>query len=214
MLRTDSTYHIEDVLLVDEEHPLPVYPTAFTHPTTPIIFEDTRQHDGHHTIKHECFDELGVYRVVHRLRFGDYAADGVPIVIDTKRNVEELEQTVVAEINDPRKSARPAWIEARQAGYQFIILVETDDYTYTDDLITWLNPVCYERCPWYDGYMCNPADRNTPCPRFKRNYHPADAARLLRGIWEAEQEYGVKFLYCSPYKAASTIYEILIGKKF
>lgn len=203
-------FSINNVLLIDEKHP---YPQFDEKPET-IIFEDTQQKEGKHVIKHDYFHSHNVQLVRAKLRFGDYAVDGVPVVVDTKRNIDELEQTVVAEINHPTKSARPAWQAALNAHYKFIILCESDEFASVDSLINWKNPVCYKHCPWYDGMMCNPADRNSPCPRYTRQYHPADGKRFLRGVRDAQQNYNIHFMFCKPHQSAGIIYNILINGNY
>ena len=203
---------IYDVFLRDE---------TFTEPTLPegkkldeVIFEDTKQKNGHHAIKHESFERSSIPLVSARLEFGDYARHGVNRVVDTKRAVAELEQDLMWEASRSEISLKKALAK----GYSYIILVENNlGITCTEDLLTkgWKNPHCYggeniKPCPWLRGMMCDPTNHNERCHNFfKRSTKPADAQTFVQTIHHLESQYSVYFLYCTPEESADRICELL-----
>lgn len=175
-----------------------------------VVFEDTRQMDGKHELKHESFALHSIPLVTRELKFGDYASDHTHYVVDTKRNISELADCVTSRWWRFKEECR----KASEAGYALIILTETDEVTKTDELINWKNPVCYSMCPWYQSAMCDPDDKSAVCHCYdlKKNTHPVDGKRLVDAIHYAESQFNVYFFYCKPDAAAGVIYDFLFTR--
>ena len=198
-------YSVDDVLFLDDHTPFPdVYPDLIL---DEVIFEDTRQQEGKHELKHEGFARHALPVISHKLRFGDYASTS-HYVVDTKRNIGELAKCLVSEWWRFKDEAAAA----SNAGYALIVLTETDGVTTTDELTNWKNPTCYELCPWFKAYMCEPSDKSAKCHCFDHNKRPVDGQRLIEAIHYAESQFNIYFFYCKPEQAAGYIYDFLITR--
>ena len=134
-----------------------------------------------HTVKHECFDRMGVEIVRNMLPFGDYALPP-SISIDTKQNMAEI----ASNIGSDHKRFKNECIAAKDAGCQLIILVEnTEGITCVADVHRWVNPELIYR------------------PRA------ITGERLQKAMITMSERYGVRFEFCEPEESAERIIELL-----
>ena len=165
-----------------------------------ILWEDTRQQANKHERKNTWWKNHGVKVIRKTLNFGDYMMDGSNIVVDTKRNIQEVTMDCG---RDHARFAREME-RAREAGYRLVILVETGgNYKTVDDLARWTNDTC-KRCG-FRGYGCNPP--HDTCLRYQRR--PMSGATLAKLMRTMADHHGCRFELCHPLMAAKRICDLL-----
>lgn len=180
------------------------------------IYEDTLQQQHHgvdkHARKHRWWRAHGVEVVRLRLDgkhgvdvdFGDYTAEGSNVVVDTKRNVQEVAQNIGG-----RSHARfkRELVRAQEAGCRLVVLVEnTDGYTELAHVNAWTNSHCV-KCE-LRGFACRPRDPRGKCPRHGTR-KPIQGPRLAKAMSTMQERYGVRFEFCRPSESARRICELL-----
>ena len=178
-----------------------------------IIYEDTLQQHGKHILKHEWFKAHGVETV--RLRFdgnhppapsfGDYFREGSNIVVDTKRNIDEIAKNINGREHVRFKNECQ---RAKADGYRLIVLVENlDGVSCIEDLMRWLNGHCCA-CIHYKQKRCDPRDSSTKCEKHATR-KPIQGERLAKAMHTMTGRYGVCFMFCTPHESARIICELL-----
>lgn len=196
---------LADYIFTDGSHPLPELSDYEQYFVDEICFCDTRQHKGHHEDKHYDLCNLGWELRTARLLYGDYCRVGSHYVIDTKRSIEELSQSVVSE----KFRNKSVYQRAEAAGFSYIVITENPyGISCVDDLKDWQNPLCYETCPWYNAYMCD-AHPDKVCPRFPRVTRPSNGEDLVKAIHQMESQASVYFFFCDPSNTAAQITRFL-----
>ena len=168
----------------------------------PVLYEDTRQQAGKHSVKHTWWEHHGVTLVRKKLDFGDYMTDGSNISIDTKKGLKELSMDCG---RDHDRFVRELDRAAR-AGYRLVILVEqSGGYETAEDVAArWINPVC-TRCIHYRTQVCHIFDRR--CLRFR--CRPMQGETLAKQMAALAENHGCRFELVHPSRAARRICEIL-----
>lgn len=166
-----------------------------------IIYEDTRQQAGKHTVKHKWFEAHGIELVRRKLNFGDYAADHSNVIVDTKKDLLELAGNLG---KDHERFSREC-IRAYEHGYQLTILVETGQYSSIPEVAGWINTNC-RRCMYYRNGMCKIIHERC----LKWNRHPMTGDTLSRTMATFQEHYWwVKFEFAHPLHSAARICELL-----
>ena len=162
---------------------------------------DSRQQRGKHTAKNEWFKSHGVQLVTVALPFGDYRIAGSNVVVDTKRDVQELAGNLG---HDHDRFVREC-DKALAAGYRLVILVEEHaEYNDRAKVSTWITRPC-KACRTYKSGECNP-----PVDSCKaRRYKPLNGPTLLKIMNRLEEKHGVRFEFCRPSQSARRICELL-----
>lgn len=173
-----------------------------------MIYEDTRQQNDYrgdkHAKKHEWWAAHGVKVVRKTLKFGDYSTIGSNIVVDTKRNIEEIAQNIS---RDHRRFANECK-EARDAGYRLIVLIEQrNGYKKLADVARWTNTHCV-RCQIRARGGCNPHVLKGKCERHGTR-RPIQGVQLYKAMQTMTERYGVRFVVCKPTESARMICEYL-----
>lgn len=182
-----------------------------------ILYEDTLQQAGKHEIKHEWLSAHGVKVVRIRfdgtheevpISFGDYYAPNSNIVVDTKRSVDEVSSNISRE----HKRFRGEIKRARRDGYRLVILIEnTEGITGLHDLGAWVNGHC-RACRFFRMSKCDPRDLSTKCIKHNKR-KPIQGEQLAKAMLTMGEKYGVRFMFCTPEKAAEIICKLL-GVKY
>ena len=177
-----------------------------------VLYEDTLQQRGKHVIKQEWWRAHSVSVVRTRfdgkhdvpVSFGDYYAEGSNIVVDTKRNIDEIAQNISGK-NHVR--FREECKRAQRDGYRLVVLVENyDGIRDYDKLRKWVNTHCV-KCSTRRKTRCNPTD-NAKCKRHNTR-KPIQGARLVKAMQTMTDRYGVKFMFCNPHETARIVCELL-----
>lgn len=162
---------------------------------------DSRQQRGKHTAKNEWFKSHGVQCVTVALPFGDYRIAGSNVVVDSKRNVQELAGNLG---HDHARFVREC-DKALAAGYRLVILVEEHaEYNDRAKVSTWITRPC-KSCPTYRKGECNPLTDGCKTRRYK----PLNGPTLLKIMNRLEEKHGVRFEFCRPSQSAKRICELL-----
>ena len=152
------------------------------------LIEDVNNKVGQHVLKNDYWASVGEKVVRCHLPYGDYQLPA-PIVVDTKRTVDEL----AANIDNDHVRFRNACILARECGSKLVILTENDlGIRSLNDLTRWENP------------------RNSINEK-KGLRPPISGLRLAKACATMERKYGVKFEFCAPSEAGERVMEILKG---
>lgn len=172
-----------------------------------VLWEDTRQQRGKHEIKHAWWRAHGIEfaeRAV-ALKNGDYARDGSNVIVDTKRDIRELASNVTRD----HKRVRKDYADAKERGWQLVILVENvDGVTSLDTLPTWVNDYC-KSCRIRKSGRCNPLVAGECSRRQRKTKKPIQGERLAKICATMEKRYGVKFMFCTPQESARIICDLL-----
>ena len=187
-----------------------------------VIYADTLQHAGKHEVKNAWWAEHGIDVVPVRLDgrhgvpvdFGDYFRQGSNVVVDTKRNVDELARNISGGRKNGRKKSehvrfREECQRAAAAGYRLVVLVENDlGYANAGDVVRWINGHC-AACREFRVGDCRPhIDSAGTCPRHKTP-KPIQGARLYKAMSTMSLRYGVRFEFCAPEDSARRVCELL-----
>ncbi len=164
-----------------------------------ILYEDTRQQANKHNTKNAWWNAHGVTVIRKKLDAGDYMLDGSNILVDTKRNIQEVAMDCG---RDHARFAREM-DRARDAGYRLVILIETTgNYHCVADVARWENDVC-RRCDIRRYGDCT----KQRCTRFKRR--PMTGETLSRIMAKMEADHGCRFEFAHPKMAAKRICDLL-----
>lgn len=168
----------------------------------PQIIEDSRQQAGRHANVERWMRAHGVDFAprARALPFGDYMREGSNVSVDTKQSMDELATNLGREHR--RFAAECA--KARDAGCRLVILVEAGEaYGEAAAVARWVGYRC-RRCR-----LCNPLARETRCLRSKTGRKPMTGPRMLSIMRSMEDEYGVRFVFCSKQDTGRAICDLL-----
>lgn len=166
------------------------------------LYCDTRQQSGKHTLKERWWESHGVPTIVQTLPVGDYMRDGSNIIVDTKRDVDEIAQNVG---RDHKRFIREC-LKARDAGCRLIFLIEDGRYIDRSALAKWTNSHCV-KCPRKFKSHCLPK-RPGKCIRHGTR-KPVQGPELLRKLMTIEAKYGCRFEFCKKTDTARRVCELL-----
>lgn len=158
---------------------------------------DTRQQLGKHNAKNRWFAEHDVETVAVKLDAGDYAYAPSNILIDTKKDVDELSMDCG---KDHARFVREM-DRAAASGCRLVILVEQHpEFNDREKLRSWKGYVCRKcrRCDPNGGDRCR-----------TRKYTPMHGARLAKILDKLEENHGAKFVFCSKSKSAQVICDMM-----
>lgn len=158
---------------------------------------DTRQQLGKHNAKNRWFAEHGVETVAVKLDAGDYAYAPSNILIDTKKDVDELSMDCG---KDHARFVREI-DRAAAMGCRLVILIEQHpEYNDRENLRHWSGYVCRK---------CRKCDPNNGDKCRTRKYTPMHGARLAKILDKLEENHGAKFVFCSKSKSAQVICDMM-----
>lgn len=170
-------------------------------PARRLLYIDTRQQKGKHAHVDRWLEAHGVAYEYRKLDYGDYMVDGVPISIDTKRDVQEL----AGNLGHDHARFRREVERANEHGCRLIVLVEEHpEYERRALLGAWRNRVCL-RCRKCDPLRQGRCLRNPARPTGK----PRQGPWLVAVLDTMERKYGVEFRFCRRADTARTICETL-----
>lgn len=152
------------------------------------IICDTRQKPDKTNYITEQIESIG-YRVVRsKLFVGDYQfADAGNIVVDTKQNMNEIENNLVGS----HERFREECIRAKDAGIQLVILIQDNWITKLSDVFAWTNPRMFYT---------------------RGKIKPVNGRTLGKIMMSMEQKYGVKFEFCTKNEVGQRIVHLLGGE--
>ena len=168
-----------------------------------IIFEDSRQQAGKHTLKNIYFATHDIEVKRTKLYVGDYTLPtNQSICIDTKKDIQELIGDICGKSHE---RFRNELIRAQESNIQLIILTE-DNGGYCDkkntiynkpvtsvkDLFQWKNPRLF-------------------IMQGKKQKYPnaTKGATLAKALITMENKYGVSFKFCKKEEIGENIINIL-----
>lgn len=158
---------------------------------------DTRQQLGKHNAKNRWFAEHGVEIVAVKLDAGDYAYAPSNILIDTKKDVDELSMDCG---KDHARFVREI-DRAAASGCRLVVLIEQHpEYNDRENLRHWSGYVCRK---------CRKCDPNGGDRCATRKYTPMHGARLAKILDKLEENHGAKFVFCSKSKSAQIICDMM-----
>lgn len=149
-----------------------------------VIYEDTRQQKNKHRNIHKYCREHGIEIIRQGLNVGDYmlaGPGGGGVSVDTKYGVPELASCVFQE----HDRFRDECLRAQRCGIQLIVL--TEEVPPGGRLDHWRSPIGWDGLPM----------------------HRFDPARLRKAIITMQEEYGVKFRFCSPEHTGALVIRAL-----
>lgn len=165
-------------------------------PNPPLVI-DSRQQRGKHNHKNKWFNEHGVETVTRCLDFGDYMVSTSNVVIDTKKDVDELSLDVG---KDHARFVREL-DRAAASGCRLVVLIEQHpEYNDRENLRHWSGYVCRK---------CRKCDPNGGDRCATRKYTPMHGARLAKILDKLEENHGAKFVFCSKSKSAQIICDMM-----
>lgn len=176
-----------------------------------LIYEDTLNKIGKHNAKNEWWEAHGVEVVRTRFdgrhdvpwSFGDYAADGSNIVIDTKASVAELSQNLCREHGRFKREVE----RANADGCLLVVLTETNEIATLEDMRTWVNSHC-QNCHVFKIKHCAPFDRSEGCLRHGTR-KPVQGDVLAKTIATMTNTRNIRFEFVRPSGCAERICELL-----
>lgn len=152
------------------------------------LFEDTRQQQGKHALKHGWWEEHGFAVVRTKLPFGDYCLPPA-VSVDTKNSIAEL----AFDIDHDHARFRRELAGARDAGVKLVVLVENEDGVASlEDLARWVEPP--------EQYA-----------RRARAQRRLKGDRLAKACATMAERYGAEFMFCAPEESAEAVARILGG---
>lgn len=191
-----------------------------------ILLEDQGQKLNKHTVKNNFWRNSGIEVTRVPLPCGDYVIANEKIIdvinrkakrgvalkkmdflgtykvcVDTKQDMAELYSDLFAD----HERFRDECILAQNNGIQLYVLVENEDkITCIEDVFKWNNP----RTKRYNliAYMHRQGKwQNVPLPKKP----PVPSPQMAKTLMSMEQKYGVKFVFCTPNRAGSTVVKLL-----
>lgn len=179
------------------------------------LYEDSLQQQGKHETKNEWWAAHGVKVVRVRfdgkhapvpVSFGDYYRVGSNIVVDTKRNVDEIAKNINGKEHE---RFRDECKRAQADGYKLVVLVENSEgITDLTALEKWINPHCGKFCGYFRKRLCIPFDLRERCKRH-HTLKPIQGDRLAKAMSTMSDRYGVQFEFCTPENAAQRVCMLL-----
>lgn len=174
---------------------MPLPPSRITTCPSRVIYEDTRQKRGRHSLKHAWWAAHGVEIVRRKLDTGDYWADGSNFLVDTKQSVQEL----AANIGRDHDRFVRELDRATADGKVLVILVEEHpEYQDNRKLATWVSRMCL-RCR-----RCDPLSDD--CVRGSK---PINGPRVAKTIDTLRERHGARFMFCDGGDSAEIICGLL-----
>lgn len=168
------------------------------------LIEDVNNKIGKHTEKNKYWESNGIQVIRNVLPYGDYCLPP-EIVIDTKRNIDEIAMDISADHDRFVKSL----VLAKESGSRFIVLIENDVGCYcVDDVSRWENPRLTE---WYKLRAMQKSGKKV----YKRvsSRPPISGKQLCKAMKTIAEKYGVTWEFCSPCEAGARVVEILTRGK-
>lgn len=158
---------------------------------------DSRQQMGKHVTKNKWFAAHGVETVTVKLDTGDYAYAPSNILIDTKKDVDELAMDCG---KDHRRFVNEL-DRAAASGCRLIILVEQHpEFNDREKLKSWLG---------YSCRRCRKCDPNAGDKCRLRRFTPMHGERLAKILDTLERKHHARFRFCSKRDTARIICETL-----
>lgn len=177
------------------------------------IIEDTRQQAEKHEKKHEYFRNKEVKIIRSKLPIGDYARlDNMSVVIDTKKDIQEL----IMDVTKDHKRFRNELVLAQDNGIKLIVLVENNDkVSQLSDLENWTNPRLIEWSKNCDKVIKEKKKQNPEISEdvlwktavFKKP--PTNGTTLAKILKTMQEKYGVDFRFCTSDECPEIIENIL-----
>lgn len=133
------------------------------------------------------FNDNGIKNFRSKMVVGDYQdiESNNRIVIDRKKNLQELCQNIIHEHDRFIREIK----KANYLGFKLYFLVEHGDPIYSlPDVAWWVNP------------------------RLEENPKATKGETLYKSMRTIERRYGVEFLFCEPQDTGQRIIEILKGE--
>ena len=135
--------------------------------------------------------------VAVKLDAGDYAYAPSNILIDTKKDVDELSMDCG---KDHARFVREI-DRAAASGCRLVVLIEQHpEYNDRENLRHWSGYVCRK---------CRKCDPNGGDRCATRKYTPMHGARLAKILDKLEENHGAKFVFCSKSKSAQIICDMM-----
>lgn len=161
-----------------------------------VIQIDTRQQRGAHNAKNAWFAAHGVETVEVTLKTGDYAAAGSNVLVDTKKDLQEL----AGNIGKQHARFRREIDRAAAKGCRLVVLVEEHpEYNERALIDTWVPTVCR---------MCRKCDpRREQCKAHK--FKPIQGVTVRKIMDKLESDHGARFLFCDKRDTARVICDLL-----
>jgi ribosome-associated protein len=131
----------------------------------------------------------------------------IKIAVDRKNSIDEICGNLCSSENEHRRFREEA-ITAQKAGAKFYVVIETEEkIRCLDDIRKWSNP----RLHRYN--KINYMHRLGKWQNVKNSGSrpPCDNIRLMKTMYTMAQKYSINWIFCSPYKSAEKIVELLKG---
>lgn len=169
------------------------------------IYEDTRQHDGKHRVKHAWFEAHGVGLVRQKLDFGDYMRDGSNVSVDTKADVYEL----MGNLGAGYRRVDHECARAAEAGYRLVFLVEGGArYAEPGELAKVASKAC-RKCTAYRARKCSPQSTKSGCIVRGARRKPFQGYQMIGRMKTLHTKYGAEFEFVGGRDSARRICELL-----
>lgn len=162
-----------------------------------VVIADSRQQRGKHNNINQWMVDHGIQVVTMKLDAGDYSTPGSNIVVDTKKDVQEVAGNIG---RDHARFTREC-DRARSAGLRLVVLIEEHrEYNDRSKLFRWKSFAC-RKCK-----RCDPL-RDKGCTRYRtKPMNGPTVAKIISGI---ERDHGCRFEFCRRGDTAQRICEIL-----
>lgn len=148
-----------------------------------ILYEDTRQKEGKHNLKHEYWEKEGITVERKALSVGDYMLPDGDISVDTKQDIVEICQNMLGAWNQDRRRFTAEVMRARDEGCRLVFLIEDRRYRDIPDL--------YGEKIWVHSGRIKMGDQ------------------LATSMYTMHARYGCEFRFCKPEDAGRIVMEIL-----
>ena len=149
-----------------------------------VLYEDTRQQAGRHKNIHAYCEQQGIEIIRQALNVGDYQIAGKgDISVDTKYGVPELAMNIFQD----HDRFRDECLRAQRCGIQLIIL--TEEKLPGGRLDNWRSPIGWDGLPMH---------------KFKPDI-------LRKAMITMQEEYGVRFRFCSAQETGALLISYLMG---
>lgn len=149
-----------------------------------VLYEDTRQQIGKHENVRKYCEKHGIEIIRQALNVGDYQIAGKgDITVDTKYGVPELAMDMFQDHDRFRDECQ----RAQRCGITLIVL--TEEVLPGGRLDYWRSPIGWDGLPMH---------------KFRPEV-------LRKAMYTMQDEYGVRFRFCSPRDTGKKLIEYLTG---
>lgn len=156
-----------------------------------VLLEDSRNQIGKHKNIADYCKKNGIIIRRSKLYVGDYQLpNDSHISVDTKQDVLEVASNVFQE----HRRFREECVRAQEAGITLIVLVEEE--LPDGRLDHWVSPVWHTQTKYH---------------KYGEPVSRVDPVRLRKAMYTMQDEYGVKFRFCSKRDAGQRLIEYLTG---